>query len=116
MPIAPSVSPLLSDGEQSDALDLVWDLVGPDTDGRHDGSGRPHRGGWELVTHMQPHRSKVGRHPAGEDRGDPIEDIVGRILARETVPELGEHLIGRRTLAVHDAVGEPLCPATGRLD
>jgi len=28
-----------------------------------------------------------------------MEDVIGRILARETVPELGEHLIGRRMLA-----------------
>lgn len=106
---------MLPDGEHPDALEIVGDLIGRDTDGRDDRSGGPHIGRSELVADVPPHRGEVGRDPARDDRRDPMEDI-GRILARETVPELGEHLVGRRTLAVHDAVGEPLCPATGRLD
>ncbi|MGZ4136204.1 MAG: hypothetical protein ACXVPX_01380, partial [Actinomycetota bacterium] len=47
---------------------------------------------------------------------DAWQDVVGSVRSAELSPKVGEHLVRRRPLAVHDSVGEPPRPREHRLD
>ena len=76
---------------------------------------RPGRRDAPIVRRRRATRARARRRaPSASTRAIRTQHIVGGVGARELIPELGQHLVRRGSLAVHHAVGRASCPAPNR--
>ena len=74
--------------------------------GRRDGSARPDRGRAQLPADPDPRLGLVRPGRAGQDGYHPVHGVGEVQLPGHVLGEVGQHLVGRGPLAVHQAVGE----------
>ena len=82
------------------------DLAVRQDDRRPSRVGGPPRRRSQLVPQVQPDASLCRAGPGRQDLRHARQHVIGRVGAGQVLRELGEDLVRRRSLAVHDAVRE----------
>ena len=106
-------------GERAEELALVTHLEGgvlPEVrdvvSDRHVGRRGRAFGPDALLTHLvtdpQPHPRDLGAGGLAEQRDHPRQDVVEGVGPADPLAELGQHLVRRRSLPVHEPIREPL--------